>query len=564
MTGPDVAPLEPTWEAPDGGRWEWAGSHVPGVATPIYADIHLDALPRGLGLVFERYGVPMRTLDERLVNGRMYTAMQPLVGRPGSAVPPKPLLWLATRLHPEFRRRNRAAAAALGSRIWRARTEEWHATLRPALRRANLAFQAEDLAALDDAGLADHLTRLRDHVHEGHVLHFDLHGDDMGPLGLYLAACRDWGLEVGDAIAAMTGHSPSTTSAVDAIRKVAVAVAEAGGPGAASITTLDELRALGPGVAGALDEYLDEHGWHVVTGYDLDARTVGELPEVLLANVLSMPVVDAVDLAAVGDAAADALRVRVPAAERARFDDVLAEARIALDLRDDNGPMTVEWPVGLLRRALLELGRRAVAAGALLDPAHAVELTFAEVQDLAAGRSGPGATAVAERAVARAVASTVVPPSTLGPEQAPPDLSVFPAALARVTDMAMTCVGHLERSAAPAAGPTAGAGLGVGSEVVLGVARVARTPEEALAALEPGEVLVVPFTTPAYNAVLAMSGGLVTEEGGALSHAAVLARELALPAVIGVPGALELIADGDEVEVDPTAGTVRVLSRSGR
>ena len=70
----------------------------------------------------------------------------------------------------------------------------------------------------------------------------------------------------------------------------------------------------------------------------------------------------------------------------------------------------------------------------------------------------------------------------------------------------------------------------------------------------------MPFTTPAYNAVLSMAGGLVTEEGGALSHAAVLARELELPAVIGVRGALDLIANGDEVEVDPVAGTVRVLA----
>jgi pyruvate,water dikinase len=64
--------------------------------------------------------------------------------------------------------------------------------------------------------------------------------------------------------------------------------------------------------------------------------------------------------------------------------------------------------------------------------------------------------------------------------------------------------------------------------------------------------------------VLAIAGGLVTEEGGALSHAAVLARELDLPAVIGVAGALAVIADGDRVEVDPVAGTVRVLATASR
>ena len=55
-------------------------------------------------------------------------------------------------------------------------------------------------------------------------------------------------------------------------------------------------------------------------------------------------------------------------------------------------------------------------------------------------------------------------------------------------------------------------GTGVlGAQVArVGRARTARSPEEAISTLEPGEVLVVPFTTPAYNVVLPLCGGLVT------------------------------------------------------
>ena len=49
-------------------------------------------------------------------------------------------------------------------------------------------------------------------------------------------------------------------------------------------------------------------------------------------------------------------------------------------------------------------------------------------------------------------------------------------------------------------------------------------------------MLVVPFTTPSYNTVLGLAGAVVTSEGGPLCHAAVLARELGIPAVIGAPG----------------------------
>jgi len=62
--------------------------------------------------------------------------------------------------------------------------------------------------------------------------------------------------------------------------------------------------------------------------------------------------------------------------------------------------------------------------------------------------------------------------------------------------------------------------------------------------MAPGDVLVVRFTTPAYNTVLMIAGAVVTTEGALLSHAAVMARELGIPAVIGAEGALEEIPDG--------------------
>src|SRR5262245_3720465 len=77
--------------------------------------------------------------------------------------------------------------------------------------------------------------------------------------------------------------------------------------------SLDDLRAAGPTVGAALDAYLAEFGWRTVTGDDLDARTVGELPEALVANVLAATEpFDAAAAARAGDQAADALRAEVP------------------------------------------------------------------------------------------------------------------------------------------------------------------------------------------------------------------------------------------------------------
>src|SRR5204863_9085970 len=102
-------------------------------------------------------------------------------------------------------------------------------------------------------------------------------------------------------------------------------------------------------------------------------------------------------------------------------------------------------------------------------------------------------------------------------------------------------------------------GLGIGTEVYVGTARVGEDAEDVLARMEPGDVLIAPFTNPADNVVLSMAGAVVCQQGGPLSHAAVMAREFGFPAAAGALHAMTVIKDGDTVEVDPTTGRVRVL-----
>jgi len=103
-------------------------------------------------------------------------------------------------------------------------------------------------------------------------------------------------------------------------------------------------------------------------------------------------------------------------------------------------------------------------------------------------------------------------------------------------------------------------GTGVGTSVIVGVARVAENADEAFDRLQPGEILVTRTTSPAYNMVLTLVGGLVTTEGGPMCHAAVLSRELDIPAVVGAVDAMEAISDGDRIEVDPVNARVRILT----
>jgi len=79
------------------------------------------------------------------------------------------------------------------------------------------------------------------------------------------------------------------------------------------------------------------------------------------------------------------------------------------------------------------------------------------------------------------------------------------------------------------------------------------------AKLEPGDVLVARSTDPSWTPLFLIAGAIVLEEGGPLSHAAIVAREFGLPAVLNIPGAMRAIDEGAEVEVDGTAGVVTLI-----
>lgn len=91
--------------------------------------------------------------------------------------------------------------------------------------------------------------------------------------------------------------------------------------------------------------------------------------------------------------------------------------------------------------------------------------------------------------------------------------------------------------------------------VVTAHARIVSGPS-AFSAVEPGELVICSYTDPAWTPLFSIASGVVTEVGGTLSHAAIVAREYGIPAVLGVAQATACIADGDLITLDGTAGTI--------
>lgn len=102
-------------------------------------------------------------------------------------------------------------------------------------------------------------------------------------------------------------------------------------------------------------------------------------------------------------------------------------------------------------------------------------------------------------------------------------------------------------------------GIGVSPGVAEGIARVVTDPSEDIA---PDEILVAATTDPSWSSVMFVSKALIVDIGGALSHAAVVARELGVPCVVNTRVGTRALRTGDLVRVDGGAGTVEVLRRA--
>jgi pyruvate,water dikinase len=496
---------ENDWPAPGPGEWTRLADHFDRPFTAEYERIFTATFDRGMAAYCEFLGLPVRTITARTVHGYPFVHPVPLSGPDLSRTPPRALVWLLARLAPAYRRRNRMAGAALVARPWRDTARRYFETERAAAVAENDALTAVDPGALTDEALARHLEACEQLAMAGYRRHFELHATDMFPVGLFLARCAHLGIDSALALDLV----------VDGIADVRRATERT------------------PGFAQS-----------IVGGYDLDRPRLCEFAATAAAA-------EAHDLRAPQFAHRHA-RVDdlVPDGERERFDILLADARAAHPVRDDNGLVFGAWRIGLLRRAFLEAGRR-------LDVESVVEATVPEVVAALARTAELDPVELDRRAGERQRWGRVDVPIRLGPTSLPP-LEAFPTALRTVLDAQLLLRDLSERAAAS---DLEGTGIGAGSAT--GIARVVTDADDAISRLEPGDIIVATVTSPAFNSVLPLASALVTEHGGLVSHAALVARELGIPAVVGVRGATANIVDGERVHVDAANGRIVLLDVRG-
>jgi pyruvate,water dikinase len=103
---------------------------------------------------------------------------------------------------------------------------------------------------------------------------------------------------------------------------------------------------------------------------------------------------------------------------------------------------------------------------------------------------------------------------------------------------------------------------GVGASPGVAEGRAVVVTDPACPDFEPGDILVAHTTDPSWASIMFLAKALVVDIGGLLSHAAVVARELGVPCVMGTGNGTEALRTGDICRVDGSAGTVAVLKRA--
>jgi rifampicin phosphotransferase len=221
------------------------------------------------------------------------------------------------------------------------------------------------------------------------------------------------------------------------------------------------------------------------------------------------------------------LRISPP---RSAFLKLLAEARCLLQIREDTHfYATLALPI--LRQTLLELGRRLASVGVFGSPKDVFHLKLGELERIDGVWPPPPRLAEQLRAVVlrRKERRAALEGTPL----------IDPRLFRRTEPEGDARLHGTPGSPGVAEGPI----------------RIIRDSSE-FGKLRLGEVLVAPYTNPAWTPLFQRAAAVVVDSGGAASHAAIVAREYGIPAVMGTIEGTHSLVDGERVRVDGTRGLV--------
>ncbi len=515
--------------------WEWDDMHMPAALSELAGD-YVRLLGAGMGYGHRKLGTPVKMLV-RVWNGYAYFGLATDVPESEQAA-----MW-------ERRTEGARGRIPLTERYWREAAV-------PELRAVYAWVAERPVEAMPAAELANTWDEVWARIGRCWSIHFyAIRGpyqvlEDLADLYESVIAQP----APGEAMGLIAGGIHELHDVERGLEELAALVAATPGlaerlaaPGVtvADLTTVPDAALF----ARALATFLTEHGHLGQSFDDLRLASWAEEPGLLLAELVKRvrhPVEVGAEerrlrLAANADELADRARVVLAGdlARLERFEELLTAARAIGPLTETHNYWIDRMAQASLRRFVVRVGHRLAEAGPIATASDIFHLRRDEVPDLL--RRPEDRRPVTEaRRLDLARFATTRPPRRVGKPAEDGEGDRFGGAR----------IASLE--------PDELRGTGASAGIVRGPARVTLTQAD-FEAVRPGDIIVCPSSNPSWVPLFAIAGGLITNTGGVLSHAAVVAREFALPAVVGTGDATTRIADGQLVELDGSSGIVRLL-----
>jgi pyruvate,water dikinase len=307
----------------------------------------------------------------------------------------------------------------------------------------------------------------------------------------------------------------------------------------ADIRSQLSLTGIGRRIIGRFDDFMDRYGHLSRSGTDFTVPPWKENPELIWRSIARMAV-------ASGDSASRSPRLtreeatacvlkRMELPSRLLFRRLLRATVCYLKLRERIS-FCMSEDAFQMRRVYLSMGEMLAGRDIVALPEDIFYLMYDELENLLEGNMDP--LVARERIETRR------------------------AAIAADADIDLDDVicGEWVLPKSPTFTDDAGSlhGIAGSAGLVRGRARIVTDPYAPAPDLTKGDILVVPFMDVGWTPLFSNVGGVVAETGGQLSHSAIVARELGLPAVVGVEGATRLIAQGQSITVDGSHGIVHL------
>jgi pyruvate,water dikinase len=296
--------------------------------------------------------------------------------------------------------------------------------------------------------------------------------------------------------------------------------------------------------------FIAEFGYRGPSEWDLGTESWESKPSLALGLIDRMRQLDDADSpsskqaahAAATDKAMMEATTGMDAATEAAFRGAIGSARRFAGWRESGKSSCIKI-MNEARMALIELGERLAAKG-VLDHSRQIFIALDEELDSLALEETTLRPVLAQREKEWNALKELEVPTFLDGSKPIPPISEVPRKGANRAEKAAK--GTILTGAAASTG------------VVEGVARVI-TGTDAISEFQPGEILVAPQTDPSWTPLFMVASAVIVDTGSMGSHAMIVARELGIPCVAGLPKATEMIGTGTRVRVDGAAGTVEIL-----